>query len=261
MPVDFYDITRTARVSSCNGVSFVTVSDRPLFRAAGWEQSDKWDSSPRSKKSDVDTSADNVLRSQRRARLRLKELATCNDFSYFVTLTLDKEKIDRYDFSVILKKLKNWLDNRVRRCGLCYILVPERHKDGAIHFHGFFNDSLPVVDSGHTDKHGHVVYNLPGWSFGFSTAISLYGDYLAAVGYVCKYIAKDSEKIGGRWYYSGGDLRQPSYSYFNVDFDAAAAFPGAYVSTVPAVGCRIIKLTFGDEKSLKDFLEKTQFTF
>lgn len=32
--------------------------------------------------------------------------------------------------------------------GLAYVLVPERHKDGAIHLHGFINESLPLSDSG-----------------------------------------------------------------------------------------------------------------
>ena len=64
-----------------------------------------------------------------------------------------------------------------------------------------------------------VVYNLPSWSLGFSTAIRLYGDYRAAVGYVLKYITKAPDKIGGRWYYSGGALERPDASYLVVDFD------------------------------------------
>ena len=155
----------------------------------------------------------------------------CNAFSYFVTLTLDPSKIDRYDFPTVSHKLKTWLDNNVRRRGLVYILVPELHKDGAIHFHGFFNDALPAVDSGTLCSvpgkkkpcrprsqnqreewlaaGAHVVFNLPRWSLGFSTAIELYGEYSAAVGYVCKYIGKGSKKIGGRWYLSGGALQRP----------------------------------------------------
>lgn len=34
------------------------------------------------------------------------------------------------------------------------VLVPERHKDGAIHLHGFFNDALPLVDSGTISRPG-----------------------------------------------------------------------------------------------------------
>ena len=47
---------------------------------------------------------------------------------------------------------------------------------------------------------GRVVYNLPGWTLGYTTAMELYGEYPAAVAYVCKYIGKGGEKPGGRWY-------------------------------------------------------------
>lgn len=135
-----------------------------------------------------------------------------------MTLTLDAAKINRYDSREILRHLNRWLDNNVRRKGLKYVLVPEHHKDGAIHFHGFFNDTLKAVDSGHKDRQGHTVFNLPGWGWGFSTAIELYGERAAAVAYICKYISKAQEKIGGRWYYSGGDLRRPDVVWCDVDY-------------------------------------------
>jgi len=103
--------------------------------------------------------------------------------------------------------LGRWADNMVRRKGLKYVLVPELHKKGGIHFHGFFNDSVQVVDSGHHDTAGHPVYNLPEWTLGFTTAIELYGDYPSAVGYVTKYIGKQGLRPMGRWYYSGGALK------------------------------------------------------
>lgn len=158
-------------------------------------------------------------RAKRRARVAVRDLGLCNDFRFFVTLTLDASRIDRYDPREILRHLNRWLDNNVRRKGLKYVLVPEHHKDGAVHFHGFFNDALEAVDSGHKDRQGHTVYNLPGWGWGFSTAIELYGERPAAVAYTCKYIAKAQEKIGGRWYYSGGDLKRPDIEWCDVDYD------------------------------------------
>ena len=166
-------------------------------------------------------------RATRRARVAVRDLGLCNEWAYFVTLTLDRRRIDRYDAAEVVHHLNGWLDNRVRRDGLAYVLVPERHKDGAIHFHGFFNAALPVVDSGHKDSGGHAVYNLPAWGWGFSTAIALYGDRAAAVGYCCKYVAKQQEKIGGRWYYSGGELRRPDVEWTDVDFDELCTVDGA----------------------------------
>lgn len=159
-------------------------------------------------------------RAQRRARAAVRDLGLCNDWTFFVTLTLNGALVDRYDPAEVVRHLNHWLDNHVRRDGLCYVLVPEHHKDGAIHFHGFFNDALEAVDSGHTDRQGHTVYNLPAWGWGFSTAIRLYGQRAAAVAYCCKYVAKQQEKIGGRWYYSGGKLRRPEVEWTDADFEA-----------------------------------------
>ena len=158
-------------------------------------------------------------RSMRRARAKLRRLALANDFEYFVTLTLDPAKIDRYDPSAVTKALNRWADNMVRRHGLRYILVPEMHQDGAFHFHGFMGgDGLNVVDSG-VSWGGRPVYNLPQWKLGFTTAQRLYGDYHAAVGYCCKYIGKQgAERPLGRWYYSGGPLKEPAKEYLEVDY-------------------------------------------
>lgn len=238
------DITHNCRVKTyADGTRKIMVSSLPIFRERGWEVADEWgrERSEQRPEGGGHTASNeaSIERAKRRARNKVFDLAFNNEFSYFVTLTLDKEKIDRYDIIEVTKKLNNWLDNRVRRNGLKYVLVPERHKDGAIHFHGFFNDALPVISSG-TYSAGsgkprrprseaqrrewiaagwHEVYNLPMWSLGFTTAIEIYGQRDAAVGYICKYISKAAEKIGGRWYYSGGALAEPVCEFFDVDFE------------------------------------------
>ena len=207
-----------------DGTQELLVCSRPIFGLDGWE---RVDSEERGRGRACGNSEEAKERAQRRARQQIRDYALCSEFTYFVTLTLDQKKIDRYDMSEIVKRLRIWLDNRVRRNGLRYILVPERHKDGAVHFHGFFNDALSVVDSGKLDKRGHRIYNLPSWNFGFTTAIQLYGDYAAAVAYVCKYVGKQSEKIGGRWYYSGGSLNLPQVDFVDVDDDIFDADGGS----------------------------------
>lgn len=157
-------------------------------------------------------------RARSRARANVRRLALANSFRYFVTLTIDPQKIDSYDADAVTKRLNQWLSNHVRRNGLVYVLVPERHKSGRIHYHGFFNDALTTVLSGKVDKGGHPIYNLPQWDYGFTTAIELYGDYHAAIGYTCKYIGKDAEKIGGRWYYSGGKLEKPVEKFVDITY-------------------------------------------
>lgn len=234
-----------------DGAQQLLCCDRSIFHAPGWEPSkDKQRPQKAEKKSAQDKgdhqapenqpqTQESLERAMRRARTQVRDLALCTPFRYFVTLTLDQAKVNRYDMAAITRKLNRWLDNQVRRKGLAYVLVPERHKDGAVHFHGFFNEALDVVDSG-TITHkklrkprkprsaaqraqwlqdgGQVVYNLPGWTLGFTTAIELHGDYRKAVSYVCKYIGKGGAKIGGRWYYSGGRLGHPKVDYLDADF-------------------------------------------
>ena len=244
-----------------DGSSRVMVADRAVWRVPGYEpvaaSAEKkrrghilaldvdFDPDPetayeiaeRGGKADECRAAAALDRAKRRAKSAVRDLAYSNDFRYFVTLTLDQSKIDRYDMKEITRHLNHWLDNHVRRSGLRYVLVAERHKDGAVHFHGFFNDALTATDSGHKDRGGHRVYNLPSWGWGFSTAIELYGDKHKAVGYVVKYITKAQEKIGGRWYYSGGDLQRPRVDYLVADFEAISCMD-ACVFEVGTTGAR-----------------------
>ena len=240
------------------------VCSEPVFREPGWEARER-DCAPRMRHDD-DTSAGDDDRARRRAAAKVREIALCTEFKYFVTLTLDAARVDRYDISAIMRKVSAWLDNNVRRHGLAYVLVPELHKDGAVHFHGFFNAALPVTDSGTLSvtgskkprkprsaaqraewlaSGGHVVYNLPGWPLGFSTAIELYGGYAAAVGYVCKYVRKQQSKIGGRWYYSDGKLGHPKVSYPDVDLRELEAAGVGYTFSVAGKIFHIVR--GGDE--------------
>ena len=190
------------------GVVDILSSSKPIFREVGWEDA-RW-AKPRPLPSEAEDEpeeeaqlsfslealpepeaehgpkGEDIARSMRRARSRVRRLALSNEFRWFVTLTLSPDKVDRYDAAQVVRKLSNWCSNQVKRRGLQYILVPERHKDGALHFHGFFNDVLEAVASGHRDKQGHMIYNLPGWTLGFTAAIEVYGDYAGAVAYVCK---------------------------------------------------------------------------
>lgn len=222
-----------------DGSGKLMVFDRRIIRESGFEEQGKGHKEPSFQS--AEGSAESVARARRRARASVEDIARSNDFKYFVTLTLNAERIGRYDEREVIRRVGDWLKNRVKRNGLAYVLVPERHKDGAIHFHGLFND-VPVVDSGTVDINGrprrprskaqradwlaaggHVVYNIPWWRWGFSTALELYGERRAAIGYVCKYIGKDGDKIGGRWYYSGGALMRPSVYALDCDYTATAA--------------------------------------
>lgn len=201
-----------------------------------------------------DGKAEDIERAKRRARAMVRRIALASSFDYFVTLTFDPQRVDSLDPAAVVKAMSIWCDNQVRRRGLKYILVPELHKSGRVHFHGFFNDALPREDSGcikmpnvkkpikpRTKKQraellaqgGQIVWNLPNWTYGFTTALELHGPYPAAVAYVCKYIGKDHTKIAGRWYYSGGDVQKPVEKLCSIDQCEVRDFGGHWEKLIP----------------------------
>lgn len=219
-------------------------------------------------------SPENAQRAARRARTKLRDIALCNGFSHFVTLTFSPERVARYDDREVMRKLRYWCENEVKRTGLRYVLVPERHKDGAIHLHGFmaWDGEPPMVDSGTlANVPGHKkpvrprserqrrewlahgarpVYNLWRWRWGFSTAMGLYGDYHQAVTYVSKYIGKNTEggeveKIGGRWYYHGNCPGEPVVQLSNQSPREYENLPGAYSFAVPEAGRTFVRYVGG----------------
>lgn len=259
------DIKTTGKIKIYpDGSQKIYAASKAVFHENGWENSkDKPPAPARKQKPKEERTTEDIKRASRRAASKLRDYALCNEFRWFVTLTLDKSKVDRYDAEQIIKKMRVWLDNRVRRQGLKYLLVPELHKDGAIHFHGFFNDcdigiecsgtySIPGRKAPKKPKNekekqhfidigGKLVYNVLDWNFGFSTAIELYGNYKAAVSYVVKYVSKAIEKIGGRWYYSGGALNVPEVVYADIDFRELEA-DGACLFPVPGFALAIMEV-------------------
>ena len=228
-----------------NGCLDIVCASDKWFTPPGWEEAEglraKARPEPAKREKGKRAEGEDALRSMRRARAQLRRLALANGFRYFVTLTLDPEKVDRYDPAAVTKLLNRWCSNMVQRHGLRYILVPEQHKDGAFHFHGFMaGDGLQAVDSG-VEWDGRPVYNLPQWGYGFTTAQELYGEYSAAVGYCCKYIGKQQgQRPLGRWYYSGGALAKPEKEYFSIPYrDAAEAF-GAEAVEFEIPGSRLL---------------------
>ena len=283
-PILFVDrgtIKHTAKVYTYpGGLVDIVASSKPDFGLSGWESSEDWRfAKPAIQKAErkaTDPKDEDIHRSMGRARAKVRRLALANSFRWFVTLTLDPQKVDSHSGEAVVKKLNAWLSNQVQRNGLRYILVPERHKKGGIHFHGFFSDHVAAVDSGTMKppgggkprkprsqaqreewlrSGGQVVYNLPGWSLGFTTAMELYGDYPAAVSYVCKYIGKDGEKPAGRWYYSGGSLAGPGVKFLDLSpADLKEAYGNkCWCSYVPG---RVIAVANGIK--LEEVLEQVQ---
>lgn len=219
----------------------VCTASRPIFRDPGFDPLPTQKSPASTQKSPGSTqkSPDYAQKGARRARKELFLCAACNpDLDTFVTFTQAPDKVqDRYDYKEAVRRLGRWLDNRVRRRGLKYIFVPELHQDGAVHWHGLCNaPALSLVDSGHKDKRGRVVFNVKDWTFGFTTA-TMVGEHIAACRYVTKYIGKGMTggTIGGRYWLHGGKLARPIVHLF----DTEQPLPGASAYDVPEAGLRL----------------------
>lgn len=155
--------------------------------------------------------ADNLKRRSSRIKTDVFDLAVCNEWTHFVTLTLDPDKFnDVTDLNECGSKIGKWLNNYKRYDDkFRYVLIPERHKSGALHFHllAYFSKLellSPVLYDVNgkgkrykqlDDGKGHMTFNVDHYGFGYSSAIELYeGDNEAkrrTASYLTKYITKD----------------------------------------------------------------------
>ena len=170
------------------------------------------------------SSVDAYWRGFSRAKKRVFELIAANpDLNMFCTFTV---QFGRDDYATIIKRLGQWLDNRVRRKGLRYVLVPEFHDDAqSIHFHGVFNESALALENSGKRSGRKVVYNLPEWGLGFASAVRIGAkdvDPIRCAKYIADYMLKENfGRVGGRFYLHGGNLAEPMREYFSADYDAA----------------------------------------
>lgn len=175
----------------------------------------------------------------KRAKDKIFDIVMCNKWDYFFTGTFNDKIVGENTASNLLKPLQNWLRNMSYRYGLKYLLVAEYSPlNHRIHFHGLMNSALDMVDSGtrlcvgHSkpiklstvkrlhipDTDARIVYNIPSWRFGFSTAIPVTGEPIQLARYITKYITKDCEKIFGNFYWSSRNIiRDPEIILCHTD--------------------------------------------
>ena len=164
-----------------------------------------------------------------RAKSKIYEYALCNDFEYFVTLTLDKNKIDRSNIDNFIKKLSQYIRDTRKSTGqkIQYILIPEKHKDGKNwHIHGLMkglkdlrkydiSENIPKRMKDKIIKYRENNLNLYEWEgyskrFGFN-CIEPIRNKDACSKYITKYVSKNldndmgiTEKNKKKYYVSRG---------------------------------------------------------
>lgn len=208
------DVFSNARVKLYPSTQVLQVANESIFRAAGWEaRTREYDVPPKGKGKDPLRA---MAVSRARARAAVRDIALCNHFTHFLTWTLDAALIDRYDVDEVKRRVTSALKNLGFRKGFRYVIVPEFHKDGAIHFHGLCSLGgvrlCPACNPHtgqplHTDR-GQPVFNMQDWTLGFSTCIPIDENYERTCNYIVKYLSKDSQKIFGKWYLASRDLRK-----------------------------------------------------
>lgn len=174
-------------------------------------------------KIDYEELAQNKIRSMKNSINRSKDkiygLAQSNVWLHFLTFTLDPKKIDRYDYNLTTKTIRKFFNNIKNRYDetLRYLLIPEAHKDGAVHFHALVGSDNPkdleialqLEFSGNYDK-GNKVYNINRFNLGYTTSTRVLDTQKVST-YVTKYITKElmlATKNKQR-YFRSNNLREP----------------------------------------------------
>lgn len=168
-----------------------------------------------------------LLNNITRARSTVRQYGLCNAWQYFVTLTFNQELVDRYNLPLLLQKVSQWIRDYRKKYGfdILYVLIPEQHKDGAWHMHGFIM-GLPAEHiklftlAEHLPDYirkkligKELVYNWPAYAdkFGHVT-IEPIRSHERAVNYILKYINKDLERsvttLGAHLFYASQHLQK-----------------------------------------------------
>ena len=164
-------------------------------------------------------------------------------FDYFITLTFDSNNKkffpNGYDHEVAIELLKKWIDNQKHQNkNMTYILVPEFHKSGNLHFHGLVGnvDTWVLIQAKNPNtgkeiiKNGSRIYNLSNYNLGFTT-ISKIKNSEAVTNYISKYATKEliTLKSKKRYWYSR-NLLKPIIEYDYLDSSLSENFSSQEVT-------------------------------
>lgn len=143
-------------------------------------------------------------------------------FNYFITLTFSDQEIGEYSHEKVINLLSKWINNQKHQNkNMSYILVPEFHKSGRLHFHGLVGNvpkwKMSKAINPHTNKlikiNNTQIYNLDNYKLGYTT-ISKIKSKEKVTNYISKYATKEliSLKSKKRYWYSK-NLSKPVIQY------------------------------------------------
>lgn len=159
-----------------------------------------------------------------RTKKVIYDYAINNEFKYFVTITCN-DNVNSYNLDELRLLVTQIIRDLRKKYHLKfdYILIPEKHKKGDYHLHGFFTQDFEV------DLYRNDHFYLSWKSFdkyGF-TDIDKIHNYEASCKYITKYITKEFAVIskGKHLYYCSKGLKRSEVirdyiiNNYNFDFD------------------------------------------
>ena len=195
-----------------------------------------------------------------RAKRKVIEYALNNDFNWFVTITFDKNKIDRYNAKLLEKKVLQWLDNtRINYDSKAkYILVPEYHKDKAIHYHALIkmqNNKLKYLYNHRHWKKRVYKDTLLFKKFGRNEWVNI-DSYSEPIGmYLAKYITKLPDKMNNRYYFASKALNQSKKISIDLDILEVAEKVKDIQPAITTRFCTIYRFGKHEKNKLFDLLK------
>ena len=179
-----------------------------------------------------------------RTRRNIRELSLCNNFEYFCTLTVNSAKCDRYSLDDVQDNLRKCLRN-IRNSSeeFKYLIITEKHKDGAFHFHGLMSGVSDI----YLNPYGYLSCSKLD-VLGFNS-FSKIKSIEKVANYILKYISKDCVKNSkNQVYISSRGLKKAERTQLNTNIknDIKFSFSNDYVDL----------LDFDVEKAHRDFLLK-----
>ena len=130
-----------------------------------------------------------------RTKRNIKEIALCNSFTHFATLTINSTFCDRFHLQSCQDKLKYIIKERIRRKNkdFAYIFITEKHKNGAFHFHGLIKNltDLYINENGFLS---HKAFDEIGFNSFLEINTENNNSYDKVCSYITKYITKDCVK-------------------------------------------------------------------
>ncbi len=221
------------------------------LREAGWEEIE-----PKAPKGSVND--EKLCNNVARAKNTVKELVLCNSWDWWCTFTINPDKYDRKSLDVFMSDFAEFIHNYNRRRDendkVKYILVPEQHKDGAWHLHGFIK-GIAEKDI-YVNQYGYYTWKQYEHKFGF-ISMGKIKEIDRASSYILKYMTKDTSKNVGtlhkHMFYSSKGLKRADVLY-----RGNAEFLGTWDWEHPDGYCKVKTIDITKE-SLYKYLEIVQY--